>query len=493
MPIPAETLGPLFRDLFPGRRFVVVSNREPYEHRWSEEVGEMTVRRPTGGLTSALDPLLQALGGLWVAWGSGEADAAAVDAENRVRVPPDDPSYTLRRIWLTHHDIHRYYLGFSNQFLWPLCHLRPDLTRVRSRYWERYRRVNRRFADAVLDEVRGKDAAIWFQDYHLALAPLLVRARRPDLTLAHFWHIPFPPYDVFRLAPQASYVLRGLLANDLMGFHLPGFADNFLRCAARLAGAEVDWEARTATLDGHTCRVGAFPISIDVDQFRDAARAPDAEEQMQRLRERYAPGGGAIGIGIDRLDYSKGLLEKFKALEFLWDRYPEFRQRFTFIQVAVPSRSDIEAYDDLAQKVDGQVREINERFATDGWRPIHLIKQSLPVSRLAILYRMADVCLISSLQDGMNLVAKEFAASQVDLRGVLLLSEFAGAAEEMEDATQINPYDPEGCALAIRDALTLPMDERARRMTGLQGSLRTIYDWMDALFRAWGEVPTKDV
>jgi alpha,alpha-trehalose-phosphate synthase [UDP-forming] len=493
MPIPAETLGPLFRDLFPGRRFVVVSNREPYEHRWSDEVGEMIVRRPAGGLTSALDPLLQALGGLWVAWGSGEADAAAVDAENRVRVPPDDPSYTLRRIWLTHHDIHRYYLGFSNQFLWPLCHLRPDLTRVRSRYWERYRRVNRRFADAVLDEVRDQDAAIWFQDYHLALAPLLVRARRPDLTLAHFWHIPFPPYEVFRLAPQASYVLRGMLANDLMGFHLPGFADNFLRCAARLAGAEVDWEARTATLDGHTCRVGAFPISIDVDPFRDAALAPDAAEQMQRLRERYAPQGGAVGIGVDRLDYSKGLLEKFKALEFLWDRYPEFRQRFTFIQVAVPSRSDIEAYDDLSQKVDGQVREINERFASDGWRPIHLIKQSLPVSRLAVLYRMADVCLISSLQDGMNLVAKEYAASQVDLRGVLLLSEFAGAAEEMEDATLINPYDPEGCALAIRDALTLPMDERARRMTRLQGSLRTIYDWMDALFRAWGEVPTKGV
>jgi alpha,alpha-trehalose-phosphate synthase [UDP-forming] len=481
-----ESLGPLFRDLFPGRRFVVVSNREPYEHRWSEEVGEMHVRRPAGGLTSALDPLMQALGGMWVAWGSGEADAAAADNDNRVRVPPEDPSYTLRRVWLTHHDIHRYYLGFSNQFLWPLCHLRPDLTRVRSRYWERYRRVNRRFADAVLEEVRGKEAAVWFQDYHLALTPLLVRARRPDLTLAHFWHIPFPPYDVFRLAPQAGYLLRGMLANDLMGFHLPGFADNFLRSAFRLAGAEVDFEARTATLDGHTCHVGAFPISIDIDQFRDAASAPDAEEQMQRLRDRYAPRGGAIGIGVDRLDYSKGLPEKFKALEFLWDRYPEFRHRFTFIQVAVPSRSDIEAYDELSQKVDRQVREINERFGSGDWRPIHLIKQSLPVERLGILYRLADVCLISSLQDGMNLVAKEYAASQVDRNGVLLLSSFAGAAEEMEDATLVNPYDPEACALAIRDALTLPADERARRMERLQGSLRTIYDWMDGLFRAWG-------
>jgi len=489
VPIHPDELEPLFRRYFDDRRLVVVSNREPYEHRWGNEVGEMDVRRPAGGLTSALDPLMQALGGTWVAWGSGEADAAAVDPESRVRVPPGEEAYTLRRVWLTHHDIHRYYLGFSNQFLWPLCHLRPDLTRIRSRYWERYRRVNRRFAEATLEEVRGKDAAIWFQDYHLALAPLFVRARRPDLALAHFWHIPFPPIDIFRLSPHSNYLLRGMLANDLMGFHLPQFADNFLRCARRLLGAEVDWNARTATVDGHTCHVGDFPISIDVDQFRDAATADGVEEQMERLRARYAPRGGAIGIGVDRLDYSKGLPEKFKALEFLWDRYPEFRERFTFIQVAVPSRSDIEAYDELAQKVDKQVWEINERFGTGDWRPIHLVKQSLPAERLAIVYRMADICLISSLQDGMNLVAKEFVASQVDRRGVLLLSEFAGAAEEMADgAVLMNPYDPEGCALKIRDALTLPREERAAGIEKLQGSMKSIYDWMADTFTRWGQI-----
>src|SRR5690606_24081934 len=224
----------LFREALPGRRFLVVSNREPYEHKWSDEVGEMRVRVPAGGLTSALDPLMQALGGTWVAWGSGEADAAVVDQDDTVRVPPENPSYTLRRIWLTNRDIHRYYLGFSNQFLWPLCHLRPDLTRMRGRYWERYRRVNRRFADAVLDEIRGEPAAVWFQDYHLALAPEMVRARRPDVALAHFWHIPWPPVEIFRLAQPGDDLLRGLLANDLLGFHLPSFADNFLRCAERL-------------------------------------------------------------------------------------------------------------------------------------------------------------------------------------------------------------------------------------------------------------------
>ena len=491
--VESEGLDTLFRDLFPERRFIVVSNREPYEHKWSDEVGEIKVRVPTGGLTSALDPLLQALGGTWVAWGSGEADAAVVTDNDRVRVPPDDPSYTLRRVWLTHHDIHRYYLGFSNQFLWPLCHLRPDLTRIRSRYWERYRRVNRRFAEAILDETRGEQAAVWFQDYHLALAPQFVRARRPDLTLAHFWHIPWPPVDIFRLAPQASHLLRGLLANDLIGFHLPSFAENFMRCAQRIPGARVDWEGRSVTLDEHVCHVGAFPISIDVEQFSRAAAAPGAEDQMKRIRERYAPQGAAIGIGVDRMDYSKGLPEKFKALEFLWERYPEFRERLTFIQVAVPSRSDIEAYDELSQKVDRQVWEINERFGTESWRPIHLIKQSLPSDRLAVLYRLADLCIVSSLQDGMNLVAKEYVASQVDAQGVLLLSCFTGAAEEMKDATLINPYDPESVALQIRDALSLPLEERRATMLRLQSTMRTIFDWMRGMFATWGEVAPASV
>ncbi len=480
------TLEKLFRRAFPDRKFVVVSNREPYEHRWAEEVGEVQVRVPTGGLTSALDPVLQALGGTWVAWGSGEADSAVVDSDDAVAVPPEDPRYRLRRIWLTHHDVHRYYLGYSNQFLWPLCHLRPDLTRIRARYWERYRAVNRRFAEAVLDETRGSSAAVWFQDYHLALAPEMVRARRPDLTLAHFWHIPWPPLDIFRLAPHAERLLRGLMANDLIGFQLPAFAENFLRCAEAIAGAEIDWDAGSATLGGHTCRVGAFPISIDIQSFQDAAAAPTAETQMKRIRDRYLPQGGTIGLGVDRLDYSKGLPEKLKALEFFFERYPEFQNRLTFIQVAVPSRSDIDAYDDLSQKVDRQVWAINDRFATENWRPIHIMKQALPAERLAVLYRLADFCIVSSLQDGMNLVAKEYVASQVDRHGILLLSRFTGAAEEMQAATLVNPYDPERMAVEIRDALLTPPEVRRATMEQLQQGMRTIYDWMEDVFVEWG-------
>ncbi|MGH7475749.1 MAG: alpha,alpha-trehalose-phosphate synthase (UDP-forming) [Longimicrobiales bacterium] len=481
-------LGPRFREAFPDERFVVVSNREPYEHRWGEDVGEIAVRRPTGGLTSALDPVLQALGGVWIAWGSGEADAEVVDRADRVSVPPEDARYTLRRIWLDQHDIHRYYLGFSNQFLWPLCHLRPTLTRVRQRYWERYRRVNRRFADAVLDETRGVPAAVWFQDYHLALAPAMVRERRDDLSLAHFWHIPWPPLEIYRVAPQASELIRGLLANDLLGFQLDSYCLNFVHCARELLGAEVDREQRAVTLDGHTCYVRAFPISIDAVEYRRSASRSDAETQVRRLRARYAPEGGWLALGVDRLDYSKGLPEKLKALDFLWERFPEFRERLSFVQVAVPSRTAIEAYDELTQKVERMIWEINDRFGTARWRPVHLIKQALPSSRLAVLYRAADLCIVSSLADGMNLVAKEYVASQVDATGVLLLSRFAGAAEQLDGHVDVNPYDPEEFARHIRDALTMSEAERSGRMTRLRASIGTIFEWMGGVFESWGEL-----
>jgi len=481
-------MGPLFREAFAGERFVVVSNREPYEHHWAEDVGDVEVKRPAGGLISALDPVLQAVGGTWIAWGSGDADAATVDAQDRVEVPPEAPRYTLRRLWLDQGDIHGYYLGYANQFLWPLCHLRPALTRVRARHWDRYRQVNRRFANAVLDETRGVGAAVWFHDYHLALAPIFVRSRRPDLSLAHFWHIPWPPLDIFRVAPQAEDLLKGLLANDLVGFQIPSYARHFLHCAAAILGADVDWERMIVRFEGHDCVVRSFPISIDVEAFRSAATGPEADAQIAKLRERYVLDGGQLGLGIDRMDYSKGLPQKLKALDLLWERYPEFRERFTFVQVAVPTRTDIEAYDELTHKVERLVWEISDRHGTPRWRPVHLIKRSLSAERLAALYRAADLCIVSSLQDGMNLVAKEFVASQVDDPGVLLLSRFTGAAEVLDGYLEVNPYDPEAFARRIRDALSLPAEERARRLQRLRGTLRSIYDWMADIFWVWGTI-----
>jgi trehalose 6-phosphate synthase len=481
-------VGPAYREAFPDHRIIVVSNREPYEHSIDEATGEIVVRRPAGGLISALDPLLQAVGGTWIAWGSGEADAQVTDERDRVRVPPETESYTLRRLWLGEQDINHYYFGYSNQFLWPLCHLRPALTRTRMRYWVRYHAVNERFAQAALDEASAGAAAIWFQDYHLAVAPAVVRRRNPDLPLAHFWHIPFPPLEIFRIASNGRELLAGMLANDIMGFHLPLFGDNFLRSAESVLGADVDWARRCATYEGHTCFVRAFPISIDIGAFERAAHAEGSDRRIARLRERFAP-AGQLGFGVDRIDYSKGLEEKFTALDHLWHRYPDLRGTFSYVQVAVASRSGIEAYDWLNERLGRLVLAINERHGTNEWRPIHFLNEAVSAERLAVFYRAADVCIVSSLQDGMNLVAKEFIASQDDARpGVLVLSKFAGAAAEMEGHVQVNPFDTEDFAEQIHDALVMPLEERRERLLRLKGSLRSVYDWMAETFTVWGPV-----
>ena len=474
------------RSIFPGHRFVVVSNREPYEHSYEGKPPKLVVRKPAGGLTSALDPLLQTIAGDWVAWGSGDADQAVTDAAGRVRVPPDDPRYTLHRVWLDQRDVEEYYLGYSNQLLWPLCHTRPSLTRIRAREFARYAAVNERFADAVLRATANEPAAIWFQDYHLALAPRYVRTRKPNATSAHFWHIPFPPPEVFGVATRGPFILEGLLANDLVGFHLPSYCANFLRCVQQQLPVKVDWSRRAVITAGHTCYVRALPISIDVEEFERAAAPPDAHIRLKRIQNRFAPNGERIGIGVDRVDYSKGLEEKLKALDLLWERSPEWRERFTFVQVAVPTRTHIDAYDRLNEKIEQMVAAINERFGTQTWTPIQLLQESLPAERLALMYRLADVCIVSSLQDGMNLVAKEYVASQIDNNGILLLSKFAGAIEELEGCVPMNPYDPESSADLIRIALEMRVAERRARMQQLRASLGGIYDWLQESFELWG-------
>ncbi|MBI4279650.1 MAG: bifunctional alpha,alpha-trehalose-phosphate synthase (UDP-forming)/trehalose-phosphatase [Armatimonadetes bacterium] len=470
-----------------GRTLVIVSNREPYVHR--RGVRGVEVERPEGGLVAALDPVLQATGGVWVAWGSGDADFEVADDRGCVPVPPGAPRYTLRRVRLIRPEVDRYYLGFANQSIWPLFHMAMDKARFTRRYWTAYQAVNRRFADAVMETV-GADAVVWIHDYHLGLCPRYLRQRRPDLFLTHFWHIPWPARDVYRICPQRAELLEGMLANDLIGFHVPSYVQNFLDCAEQELGAAVDRAAGVVEYEGHRTRVAAFPISIDVGAWEEAAACRACERWMAHLIRRFRLRDRLIGVGVDRIDYTKGIPERLRALELLFQRYPRFRERFVFIQKAAPSRTRIQAYRQLQETVEEEIARINAQYGTDTWQPIIYIPRPLPPEAMAALYRMADVCLVTPLQDGMNLVAKEFVASQVDGRGVLVLSEMAGAIEEAAWAVPVNPFDPEGVADALAGALEMPPADRQCRMRQMRAHLRRhdIYHWMAQHFQAAGHL-----
>lgn len=474
----ADRVHRAFRGHFPGEKLAVLSNRQPYAHLRRD--GEVVVERPAGGLALALDPLLRAVGGTWVAWGHSDADRDVVDEHDRLGVPPEDPAYTLRRLWLSEEEIERYYLGYSNQALWPLCHNILEHVRFRDRYWKTYREVNRRFGHATVEELDGDDALVWIHDYHLALAPRAIRAVRSDLTLAHFWHIPWPAWETFRVCPQKVEIMEGLLANDLLGFHLETFAQNFLDTCAHELPVLVDWSQRTVVHRGRPTKVRALPISIDVAHFEEVAASEETAKRIERIRERFRLKGRKIGIGVDRLDYSKGILERLEALRVFFRDNRGYVGKFTFVQIAVPSRGEIPAYQHLGEKVDARIDALNDDLSTDDWSPIVYIKHPLPQDELAAFYRMADVAIISSVVDGMNLVVKEFIACQGEDPGAVCLSEFAGAADDIDHSISINPFYTEGFAQDIRVALEMPLEERRRRTDAMKAMLRqnTIYTWM---------------
>ncbi|WP_327050882.1 alpha,alpha-trehalose-phosphate synthase (UDP-forming) [Halomicrococcus gelatinilyticus] len=466
------------------RNLVVVSNREPYSHEYDDD-GEVSVSCPAGGLTSALDPVMQSVGGTWVAWASGDADDVTSDEAGRVGVPPESPAYTLRRVPLSDERVDGYYYGYSNQVLWPVCHLDTAKVNAKGEFWEHYQAANRSFADAVSAEA-GDDPIVWFQDYHLALAPELVREQRPDAFCMQFWHVPWPPRDAFQAAPQYEQLLEGLLGNDLLGVHTDRYCRNFLDCAAALSGATVDRATRSVVYDGHRTFVRPFPLGVDADHRRDLARSAAAAEFWRSFRDSHGLDGTRVALGVERLDYTKGIPERLAALERLWETRPEWRGELTYVQKASESRTRIPAYQRLQDEVRGEVARVNDRFGTDDWRPIVYVEDHLPQEGLAALYREADLCLVSALRDGMNLVAKEYVASQVDDPGVLLLSELAGASEKLGDEVlTIHPRDTDGVADAIERGLQLPADERERRMGELKRQVHAddVYAWLAAQFR----------
>lgn len=479
----AESVREKLSNLLLGRPFVLVSNREPYAHQHGPDGLQWT--RPAGGVTAALDPLMQEFGGVWVAWGGGDADRESASPDGKVAVPPDQPSYTLKRIWLSDEDLKHYYAGYSNGVIWPLCHFALDKIDLREVDWEVYREVNRSFAEGVIEELPKGEGLVWVHDYQLALVPQFLRDLKPSLQICHFWHIPWPPFDVFRALPQRRELLEGLLSADLIGFQVESYLENFMQCVEKVLGDEIS--DRIVIRQRHRTLLKTFPISINFEQFNQWATAPQAAQEMEKLRHLLnLPPEGSIGIGVDRLEYTKALIERFEAIAIFFDRYPQYRGRFTFIQVAPSSRAEMGIYQDYAEKVSRLITNVNQQHATKGWKPIHIINEKLSHDTLAAYYRMADLAIISSTADGMNLVAKEYVASQVDEKGVLLLSEMAGASEQLEGAYLINPYDTAGLCEAIRTALGTPPAIKRLLMQRMREQVRsnTLHRWVGEIFTA---------
>ena len=464
-------------DCLRGGQLLVVSNREPYMHELHE--GKPRLIMPAGGLVTALDPVLQACGGIWVAHGSGEADRQMADAQGRLAVPPDDPTYTLRRVWLTREEEQGYYYGFANEGLWPLCHLAHERPVFRASDWEHYIRANRRFAEAALEEAGSDPAVVLVQDYQMALVPRFLKEAKPELAVGIFWHIPWPNPEAFRICPWAPDLLRGILGADLIGFHLQQHCNNFLDTVDRMIEARLDWDHFAVELQGHASQVRPFPISVESWAERHVPTGAELERQIADLRERYKLGDLRVAVGVDRIDYTKGLAERFRAVGRFFERCPQYQGKFTFVQLGAPSRTHIPRYRNYITELEALADEINWRFQTVSWKPIRFLVGHHDGVTVHAFLRMAEIGIVSSLHDGMNLVAKEFVAAKTDSDGVLVLSEFAGAARELSDALIINPYDTEQFAEAIRRALEMAPDEREARMNRMRRQVEenNIYRW----------------
>jgi trehalose 6-phosphate synthase len=473
-----QALQQVVRDQLNSAQVIIVSNREPYIHNFDAN-HQPVWQVPASGMVTALEPIMRACSGVWVAHGAGSADRATVDRNDQIRVPPDDPSYTLRRVWLTDDQEQGYYYGFSNEGLWPLCHLAYVRPAFRASDWRAYEEVNAKFAEVVATESSTAAPVILIQDFHFALLPLLIRKKIPGATIALFWHIPWPNAETFGVCPWKREVLTHMLSADILGFHTRYHCQNFLDTVDRFLECQIDREHMTVTLKGRVCRVASYPISIEWPP-RWLAHLPDVAACRAAVRERYQIAAEVvIGLGVERWDFTKGIIERFHALETLLDNDPRHLGRISLLQVAAPSRGQLPAYQALQQHTYEEVERINSKFAQGDWRPIVLIDEQQPPLRVFELYRAADFCLVNSLHDGMNLVAKEFVAARDDEDGVLILSTFAGASRELAEAVLINPFDVTETANAMEVAMHMGRDERRNRMILMRRTVKenNVYRW----------------
>jgi len=470
-----------------GRLLIVVSNREPVSHVWRG--GQIHAQAPASGLVTAMDPVMRACGGVWVAHASGDADRETADGRGRIGVPVDDPRYTLRRVWLSKEEEQGYYSGFSNEGLWPLCHIVHTRPVFRPDDWSYYLEVNQKFADTVLDQIKDAESPlVLIQDYHFAPLSALIKAERPDARVAIFWHIPWPNFEAFGICPWQRELLLGMLGADLIGFHTQYYCNNFLETVDRALEARIDWERFAVTRGEHTTYVKPFPISVAPEFVDDPPRVSRAE-----LLRKLGIQAEFLGVGVERIDYTKGLPERIRALRFFFETYPEYRERLVFVQLAAPSRGMIDRYQEIQREVEERVRELNQAFQTKTWRPILYLKAHHEHRDIWAYYRHADFCMVTSLHDGMNLVAKEFVSVRDDEDGALILSRFAGASHELRDALIVNPYDLAGMAESIRAALEMSPEERRARMIRMRHSVvdHNIYRWAGLLLSELARIPVE--
>jgi trehalose-6-phosphate synthase len=474
-----EGLCELVHDKLKDYLFIVVSNREPYMHVRSGQ--SIVAKKPASGLTVALDPVMQACGGTWIAHGSGDADREVVDASNKVNVPPENPQYSLKRVWLSREEETGYYYGFSNEALWPLCHIVYHRPIFRESDWNTYRKVNQIFAQNVLEEVGNRKAFVFIQDYQLSLAAGYIKdgSHSNNVITAQFWHIPWPNPEAFRICPWQKEMLEGLLSNDLLGFHIRYHCNNFMDTVARALEARVDFERYEITYNGHKTAVRPFPISVDFDEFSLGTQSEEVRKEVKRIKLSLGLRDESIGIGLERYDYTKGVPERFRAIDAFFEKNPQYLGKMVFMQAGVASRIQIEAYKTLNKEIENLAEQINWKYRAEHWKPIVLLRENLPSITLLALRRMANFCIVSSLQDGMNLVAKEYVASRFDEDGVLILSPFTGAARELTDAVLVNPYAADHFADAIKTALEMPKAERKKRMKKMRSIVQenNVYKW----------------
>jgi len=476
-----------------GRNLFVVSNREPYMHVNNGSMIECIM--PAGGLVTALDPILRACGGIWIAHGSGNADKETVDTLNHLPVPPEEPAYTLRRVFLSKEEEEGYYYGFSNEGIWPLCHITHTRPAFGLQDWIQYQKVNQKFADALFEEIsEEKTPLILIQDYHFALLPLLIKSQRPDARVAIFWHIPWPNPEVFGICPWKQELLFGLLGADLIGFHIQFHCNNFLETVDRFLESKINWDQFFVERHGQITSVRPFPISVAHPYATESGdKQPPVIQSKENILKKAGISAHYIAVGVDRIDYTKGIVERFKAVKRFLEKYPEYIGQFTFFELGAPSRTHIKRYHDLLAELDETADQINWLFQVKNWKPIVFLKAHHSHVAIREYYHAADICMVTSLHDGMNLVSKEFIATRTDEDGVLILSQFTGASRELPDALIINPYDIEETAEAIHQALTMNKQERRKRMQELRTIVkeRNVYRWAANIISALSHMRTK--